>query len=96
MEVRTDATAAEICEKAILEIASEPAAVNTEMYRVCDARNHTSAFLRFHGPDSGARLAASPAEIAGATGAFRFAITCVRTLIGRKPAHRRIEPSDPV
>jgi hypothetical protein len=93
--MRTDETVTEICEKAILEIGSEPAVVNPEMYRVCAVRNDASAFLRFLGADSGARLAASPMELRGAAGALSFAMTCVRTIIGRKPAHRhRIEPSD--
>jgi hypothetical protein len=95
MGAGTDETAAEICEKAILEIgSSEPAVGKLEIYPVCDARNDTSAFLRFHGSDSGARLAASRMDVQGASGAFRFAITCIRTLIGRKPARNRVEPSD--
>jgi hypothetical protein len=95
MGAATDKTATEICEKAILEIgSSEPTAIKLEMYPVCGERNDASAFLRFHGADSGARLAASRMEAEGASGAVRFAITCVRTLIGRKPGRRRVEPSD--
>jgi hypothetical protein len=94
MATRTDQTVTEICEKAILEIGSEPAVVNPEMYRVCTARNDPSAFLRFMGADSGARLAASPMELRGAAGALSLALARVRTLIGRTPSHRRLEPSD--
>lgn len=94
MDSQADKTAAEICENAILELKSEPPAANPEMYPVCAERNHVSAFLRFHGADSGNRLASSRMEVHGVSGAFKLALARVRTVIGHKPARRRVEPSD--
>ena len=83
-----------ICEKAILDIESEPAAASPEMYRVCGERNDDSAFSRFLGADSGNRLAASRMEAQGASVALKSAIDRVRTFIGKKNPRRRVEPSD--
>jgi hypothetical protein len=95
MDRQADKTAAEICEDAILELKSEPAVANPEMYPVCAERNHVSAFLRFHGADSGNRLASSRMEVQGVSGALKLALARVRTVIGHKPpARRRVEPSD--
>jgi hypothetical protein len=83
-----------ICEKAVLDIGSEPAAASPEMYRVCGERNDDSAFSRFLGADSGNRLAASRMEPQGAGDALKTAIERVRTFIGKKNPLRRIEPGD--
>jgi hypothetical protein len=87
-------TATEVCEKAILEIASEAPEAKLEMYPVCMQRNHISAFLRFHGPDSGNSLASTRMEVHGVKGAVKLVVAHMRTVIGHKPVRRRVELSD--